>query len=154
MMAVEITKDPFKRLELSEKACRLEVGPGCTLAGIAYIEGTGARKDVQKARAFFEMACSSNEAHACLEMGYLVALQANTIEDYRQSMRHFGKACDLKEQTGCAEYARVEEFLEKRARARRSADEAARAESESQNRRITNCLAWNFAYPGRPCPFN
>jgi TPR repeat protein len=149
----DLEKNPFIRLEFAERACQIEVGPICTLAGAAYFFGEGARVQPEKARALFLVACDSGEPTACVFLGDMVRKEARTISDHRLALARYGKACDLKLQMGCDAFAKQQAFLERIARSQRDAEDAARVESERQNNRVTMCLAWSFANIGMPCPF-
>jgi TPR repeat protein len=60
-----VEKDEARALELAQKACTLEAGWGCHLAGVIYVDGLGLERDYAHATEAFAQACAHGFDYSC-----------------------------------------------------------------------------------------
>jgi TPR repeat protein len=86
-----------------ERACELGFFKGCHNAGIAYMEGDGCVKNVNRALDYYKKACSGSTGESCLNLwsAYFHGHNGDVVKDGPTALDYASKACDLDMFQGC-----------------------------------------------------
>ena len=91
-------KIPDHRLLLliSQQACDLNSGGGCSNLGFMYKKGKGVKQDNFKALKFFQKACDLNYGGGCFNLGFMYKKGKGVKQDDFKAFKFYQKACALK----------------------------------------------------------
>ncbi len=110
-----VKKDLRKVTQYYSKACRLNLGIGCSLLGTLYQNGNGVKKDLKKAFALYAKACGLKEGDGCLRLGEMQRSGEGVVKNREQAMKNFKKGCELKNKLACMGYkATIAEIMNER----------------------------------------
>ncbi len=90
-----------------ERACQLGFLKGCHNAGIAYMEGDGCPKNVNRGLDYYNKACSGSIGESCLSLwsAYFNGHNGDVVKDGPKALDYASKACDLEMFQGCVNAA-------------------------------------------------
>lgn len=90
-----------------ERACELGFLKGCHNAGIAYMEGDGCVKNVNRALDYYKKGCSGSVGESCLNLwsAYFNGHNGDVVKDGSKALDYASKACDLDMFQGCVNAA-------------------------------------------------
>lgn len=99
---------------LHEKACQVHVHESCAVLALWYSEGIAVPPDFFRAFEYAEAACVAignsfvlGDARACSLAGQLLERGVGVRQDLHAAMERYGRACDLRDQDGCDDFARL-----------------------------------------------
>jgi TPR repeat protein len=106
-----VKEDALKANEFYQKACDAGSAEVCNDLGFRYaVKGLDAEKDTEffmKAAEFFKKACNGGYGAGCGNLGRLYERAQGVKQNINTALEYYGKACDLKEQDACDDYARL-----------------------------------------------
>lgn len=70
--------------------------------------------DYFEAVKFFEQACKGGSALGCNNLGVMYDNGEGVRQNSKKALEQFGKACDMKEQQGCENYAKLKKQMDNR----------------------------------------
>jgi TPR repeat protein len=94
-LTLVLAVDHSKTIEDLSKGCDGGVAQACRNLGVAYRDGTGATRDPELAKSYFERACAQNDPGACTNLSLLIP-RGNERDD-RQIRRLLEQACPRNE---------------------------------------------------------
>jgi hypothetical protein len=82
---------------------------GCAALGIAYSDGVGVEKDLQKSEDLYRHACDDDYAPACVLAGdvYENIKRGKKTENLTTALTFYDRACAIDHNFGCYEYAEL-----------------------------------------------
>ncbi len=93
---------PGEKLRFNEKLCKDGKLDNCLwVADVTYRGNEGVGKDLKKARQFFQIACSKNDANACSNYGMMLENGEGGGKDPMQAEIAYKKSCDNGSGLGC-----------------------------------------------------
>ena len=98
-----VGKDPAKALSLFTRACEAKSGWACAMVGsfVASGRGVGAADPAGAAR-WFSRACDAGHGWSCNRLGEMARDGEGVARDTGRALALFEKACQEKEDAGCA----------------------------------------------------
>lgn len=97
-----IEKNVTQALEYYRKACEHDVFVACRNLGNHYRRGLDVEVDLKRAEKYLEIACEGDDPDGCNDLGLLKRMLGHTMEE---KIATFKKACDLKDEYGCRNWA-------------------------------------------------
>jgi len=96
-----LSKDKYKQsFDYLLKSCHMGFGLGCNSVGTFYQKGIGRKKNLYKAKVFYQKACSLNSGKGCTNLGKLYMFEKKD-KDESKAEKLFAKACKLNDEEGC-----------------------------------------------------
>lgn len=113
-----VEQDYFPAVDMFKKACDENHYEACNELAILYDIGKGARQDYKKANELYLKACNGPKEKtelnsilrskvACYNLGIQHENGNGTKKSIELALKYYGMACDMKNQTGCDDYARL-----------------------------------------------
>lgn len=90
-----------------DRGCELGFFKACHNSGIAYMQGDGCKKDVDKALDYYKKGCSGLIAESCLSLWsvYFNGRHDDVAKDRPTALEYASKACELDMFQGCVNAA-------------------------------------------------
>ncbi|SMM99363.1 TETRATRICOPEPTIDE REPEAT FAMILY PROTEIN [uncultured Candidatus Thioglobus sp.] len=101
-----------KAAKAHKTACYSGSVSGCMSLALIYEYGTGV-KDKFKVIESYKKACELGDDRGCHVLGVMYERGKGTREDKKEAIKYYGKACNLKSQSGCKNYVRLNKITEK-----------------------------------------
>lgn len=103
-----VKQDPAQASNLYIKACDLHEPFACLAAARIFVTGApGVRRDSNRAVSILEKLCGDNQAAACDMLGRILISGQGVPMDWNRAVQLYKKACDLKLDQGCVDWAAV-----------------------------------------------
>ena len=94
-------------LELHYTACDSGAAESCTTLGMFFHDKTSQAYDPFRSFNFFEQSCEVYHAQGCLLLGRQLENGEGVRQDLSRAKEMYGRACDMGDQNGCDNYARL-----------------------------------------------
>ena len=110
----EIVGPESSQVPLHDKACQVHIFESYAVLALWYSEGIAVPPDFFRAFDYAEAACVAignslvlGDARACSLAGQLLERGVGVRQDLHAAMERYGRACDLRDQDGCDDFARL-----------------------------------------------
>lgn len=104
-----ILEQSIAESEAQSKACIDGNAEICNSLGVKSCNYT--QPNYFEAVKFFEQACKGGNNLGCNNLGIMYENGEGVRQNSKKALELFGKACDMKEQRGCENYARLKKQL-------------------------------------------
>jgi TPR repeat protein len=94
-------QDAAHAQELAEKSCRLGLADGCSMAGMAYLQGTEMGVNERRSLELFERACLLGSASGCASEAFQYATGRGVPRDDARATQRYERSCDGGNPLGC-----------------------------------------------------
>ncbi len=94
-------------LELHYDACDSGAVESCTTLGMFFHDKTSQAYDPFRSFNFLEQSCGAYHAQGCLLLGRQLENGEGVRQDLSRAKEMYGRACDMGDQNGCDNYARL-----------------------------------------------
>ncbi len=84
-----------------QKKCKEGNLQSCVNVGLAYLNGTGIKKDYKKAREYFKKTCDKCQNRGCDYLGDIYANGLGVKKDYKKAYKLYKKACNNNYMSAC-----------------------------------------------------
>lgn len=95
--------------QVQSQACKNGDAEICNSLGVESYNGN--QPNYFEAIKFFEQACKRGSALGCNNLGLMYHNGEGTRQNSKKALDLFGKSCDMKEQQGCENYAKLKKEL-------------------------------------------
>jgi TPR repeat protein len=103
----QLSDENFKAFDALKKACDLGDLEGCYYLSGHYEEGKGIRQNAAMAIAVLKKSCDGDHSASCVSLGFMYIIGKLVAKDVTVAKTLFGKACDLRNESGCRQYAKI-----------------------------------------------
>jgi len=129
LLSFGLQAESYEKLKTS---CNEGDGENCTHLGILYQIGNGVNQSYEKAKIYYDKACTLNHAEGCSRVGDLYYFGQGVEQDNSQAKIYYTKACKLNYKEGCQNL----QLLQEEEAIKEKQDELKRLKEE--NRELTN----------------